>query len=261
MTIKKSIPIVVLSMVYGVGHAQSSVQLYGTVDGGTRYQTNANTTGGSVVTMNSNGYYSSNKLDFGGKEDLGGGFNAHFLLEGGFNVGNGAYDNTTGTEFNRQSYVGLGSKYGSVDLGRQYTIAHDIVAVYDPFGFHFTPLIPLTTASDGTRFNNDAKYKGEFGPVRVEVDNAFGGTAGNFSSGASRGAGLTYSSGPFSIGGLYSHRNFLVGTSYQGDRYYMAGAAYRVGPLRFSGGYMSETQDVITGQSLVTRNVLSLIHI
>jgi len=236
-------------------HAQSSVQLFGTVDGGIRHQTNAAAGGGSVTTMNSNGYYSSNKLDFRAKEDLGGGWNAHFLLESGFNLGNGQFDNTTGAIFNRQSFVGVGHKqYGSVDLGRQYTIAHDIIGFYDPYGFHFTPIIPLTVASDGTRNNNDVKYKNNFGPVLVEVDNSFGGVAGDFSSGASRSVGLNYSSGPIGIGGVYGHRNLLVGKSYVGDSYYMVGASYQLGPVRVSGGFMSEDQQNEGTPHMVTNN-------
>jgi predicted porin len=222
-------------------HAQSSVSLYGTVDGGIRHQTQAAKGGGSVTTMNSNGYYSSNKLDFRGKEDLGDGWNAHFLLESGFNLGNGQFDNTTGTIFNRQSYMGIGhKKYGSLDLGRQYTIEHDIISIYDPFSFHFTPIIPLTTASDGTRNNNDVKYKNTIGPVLFEADNSFGGVAGDFSSGATRAVGLSYAGGPASIGGVYGHRNVLSGTTYIGDSYYMVGAGYRIGPVRISGGFMAE---------------------
>ncbi|WP_240655917.1 porin [Paraburkholderia phosphatilytica] len=236
-------------------HAQSSVTLYGTVDGGVRYQTHAAAGGGSVVTMNSNGYFSSNKLGFLGKEDLGDGWNAHFQLESGFNLGNGQYDNTTGTEFNRQAFVGIGNeRYGSLDLGRQYTIAHDLISIYDPYGFHFTPIIPLTNASDGTRNNNDVKYKNNFGPVLFEADNSFGGVAGDFSSGAARAVGVSYASGPFAIGGLYGHRNLLVSTAYVGDTYYMIGAGYQLGPVRFSGGFMSEDQQNRVGPHTVTNN-------
>ncbi|MGH8778432.1 porin [Paraburkholderia sp.] len=236
-------------------HAQSSVQLYGTVDGGVRYQTNAVKGGGTVVTMNSNGYYSSNKLDFAAKEDLGGGWSAHFLLESGFNLGNGQFDNTTGTEFNRQAFVGIGNeKYGSLDLGHQYTIAHDIISIYDPYAFHFTPIIPLTTASDGTRNNNDAKYKNNFGPLLFEADNSFGGVAGDFSSGSTRAVGMSYSAGPVDVGGVYGHRNILTGTNYIGDSYYMVGAGYRIGPVRLSGGFMAEDLQNPAAAHQVTNN-------
>ncbi|WP_321782653.1 porin [Paraburkholderia sp. J94] len=235
--------------------SQSSIQIYGTADGGIRYQTNAVKGGGTVVTMNSNGYYSSNKLGFLGKEDLGDGWNAHFRLESGFNLGNGQLDNTTGTLFNRQSFVGIGNrKYGSIDLGRQYTIAHDIISIYDPFGFHYTPILPLTQASDGTRNNNSIKYKNDFGPLLFEVDNSFGGVAGNFSSGATRSVGVSYDMGPASVGGVYGHRNILTGTNYVGDSYYMAGAAYAIGTVRVSGGFMSEDLQNPAAPHQVTNN-------
>jgi predicted porin len=253
---KKLLGLVVLGAVTALAHAQSSVQLYGTVDGGVRYQTNANAAGDSLTTPSSNGFYSSNKLDIGGSEDLGGGLNAHFLLESGFNLANGQLDNTTDTEFNRQAYMGVGGAFGTIDLGRQYTIAHDVIYAYDPFHFHYTPILPLTLAADGTRFNNDIKYKGGLGPIKVELDNSVGGNAGNFSQAAARGAGLQYEAGPFSVGGVYSHRNSLVGSTYRGDKYYMFGGAYRIGPVSLSGGFMSEDQAAaLSSQDLVTRNL------
>lgn len=235
--------------------AQSSVQLYGMVDGGVRYQTNAVKGGGSVVTMNSNGYYSSNKLDIGGREDLGGGWSTHFTLESGFNLGNGALDNTTNTLFNRQAYMGIANTdLGTLNLGRQYTIAHDIISIYDPYHFNFTPIIPLTQASDGTRNNNDVKYRNKFGGLLFEVDNSFGGVAGDFSSGATRAVGVSYDSGSLQIGGLYGHRNVLVNNLYAGDTYYMVGASYPIGPVALSGGFMSEDQQPAAAAHTVTNN-------
>jgi len=224
----------------GIAHAQSSVTLTGVVDGGIRY---TRTGLGDQFSMNSNGLFTSNRLDFIGKEDLGGGYDAHFRLESGFNLGNGAYDNANGVVFNRGAYVGIGGWFGSVDFGRQYTIAHDVVYDYDPFMFAYPGIIPLTPATDGTRFNNDAKYTGEFGPLRVRVENSFGGMAGDFNAGSARGAGAQYSWGPVNIGGAYIYRTVLTGTTYQPDNYYVVGAALTFGALRLAGGYMNENRD------------------
>ena len=55
-----------------------------------------------------------------GKEDLGGGLKAIFVLENGFNVFNGTLGQG-GDMFGRQAYVGLSTaQYGTVTLGRQY---------------------------------------------------------------------------------------------------------------------------------------------
>jgi len=78
--------------------------------------------------------------------------------------------------------------------------------------------------------------------------------AGAFGSGASHGIGVNYSSGPFSIGGLVSHRNFLVGNTYQGDDYYMAGIGFKFGALNVSGGFMSEDQANAATTHTVTHN-------
>ena len=238
--IKKITLLVALGPMIGIAQAQTSVTLAGTVDGGVRY---SNTAAGSLVSMNSNGLFTSNKLDFIGKEDLGDGYNAHFLLETGFNLGNGALDNANSLLFNRGAYVGLGGWFGSVDFGRQYTIAHDVIYDYDPFNFEYPGIIPLTPATDGTRFNNDAKYTGTFGPLRIRADNSFGGVAGDFNSASARGAGAQYQWGPVNFGGAYIYRTVLVGTTYQADNYYTLGTAITFGALRFAGGFMNENQD------------------
>ncbi|MGH8781788.1 porin [Paraburkholderia sp.] len=231
-----------IGLLSGVAHAQSMVTLAGVVDGGIRF---TNTGAGSQYSMNSNGLFTSNRLDFVGKEDLGGGYNAHFQLESGFNLGNGALDNTSGMLFNRGAFVGVGGWFGSLDFGRQYTIAHDVVFDYDPFNFEYPGIIPLTPATDGTRFSNDAKYTGEFGPLRVRAENSFGGVAGDFNSGSARGVGAQYKWGWLNVGGAYIHRTVQAGTTttYQPDNYYVMGAALTFGALRFAGGYMNENQD------------------
>jgi predicted porin len=114
--------------------------------------------------------------------------------------------------------------------------------------------LPLTDASDGTRYNNDVKYKNTFGPLLFEASESFGGVAGNFSSAATRSVGGSYSLGPVDVGGLYGHRNILTGTSYLGDTYYMGGVGYRIGSFRVSGGFMSEDLENPAAPHQVTNN-------
>jgi predicted porin len=243
-----------LAPMAGLVHAQTSVSIFGTVDGGIRYQTNANANGGSKVSMGSNGFYNSNKLDFAGSDDLGNGVKVDFLLESGFNLGTGQLDNTSGQLFQRQSFIRMTTPLGAVSVGRQYTISHDFILIYDPFGFRFTPLIPLTRASSGTRFDNDVKYVGQAGPVRVELENSFGEQAGSSAQKAARGAGINYYAGPFVVGGSYNHRSVAAGLNYNGDTYYLVGAAYSQDKLKVSGGWMSETITSQTGKEAETRN-------
>lgn len=236
-------------------YAQSSVTLFGTADGGVRHLSNASADGGGKFIMGSNGWNSSNKLDFAGKDDLGSGLDAHFLLEGGFNLATGALDNTAGALFQRQSFIGIKGGLGAFDMGRQYTISHDFLLDYDPFHFNYTPLIPLTTASSGTRFSNDLKYTGEFGQFKFELENAFGEVAGSVSNGSARGIGLQYYGKDFIGGASYNRRSVLVGTTYRNENYYLAGAAYRRGNFGISGGYMIDTLDMqATAPNTLTRN-------
>ena len=89
---KSLLALAVLGVFAGAAQAQSSVTVYGSFDGGLRH---TNSAAGSAWTVSSNGTYLSNRIGFKGVEDLGGGLNAHFTLETGFNTGNGALDNTT----------------------------------------------------------------------------------------------------------------------------------------------------------------------
>ena len=244
------------SLVPLAAHAQEGVRIFGAVDAGVRYLTHADANDGHKISMSSNGWNSSNRLDFAGTEDLGGGLDAHFLLESGFNLATGGFDNTTNTLFNRQSFAGLKNSWGSLDLGRQYTIAHDFILDYDPFHFNYTPLIPLTQASSGTRFNNDLKYTGRFGGFKLELENAFGEVTGNVRDGSSHGVGLQYYGDGLVAGASYNRRNVLVGTSYRNEDYYLAGAGYTHGAWAVSGGWMTDTIDMQGhARNTTTRNV------
>ncbi|CAH0447819.1 hypothetical protein LMG10661_03892 [Ralstonia syzygii subsp. syzygii] len=105
----------------GSAYVQSSVTLYGIVDTTIHYITNANSAGNSLVQMESGAVYNS-RWGLKGSEDLGGGNKALFVLESGFNSATGRMS-SSGTLFNRQSYVGLSNKdLGTITLGRQYNL-------------------------------------------------------------------------------------------------------------------------------------------
>lgn len=110
----------------------STLLLYGRIDASVNYQHYA----GQGATRSTNGtYLSSDTSLFGlkGSENLGGGMNAYFKLESGFNVNDGKQSSPT-TFFNRESYVGLSStSYGSIQLGSQFTPAVWISGKSDVF--------------------------------------------------------------------------------------------------------------------------------
>ncbi|QGZ64812.1 porin [Paraburkholderia acidisoli] len=220
-------------------HAQSSVTLYGIIDGGVRYTNNGH---GAVATTSTNGWLSSSRFGFIGHENLGGGWKANFVLEAGFNESTGAFDNTTGILFNRQSYVGLSGPYGQFTMGRQYNIPHDLMFVLDTFNLQYPSIVPISPALVGIHYNNDVKYKGDFGPVRVSAENSFGGVAGNFNDASARSVGLQYKTAWVILGGFYTHRSVASGTVYLPDDFWAVGAKFTAGGLKLSAGLMNENE-------------------
>ncbi|GAB3551784.1 porin [Noviherbaspirillum agri] len=259
---KTLIALAVASSCAGAAYAQSSITVYGSVDGGLRYLTNAGAAGAnsgdSLLSMSrgiiSSGISNSNRLGFRGVEDLGGGMNAHFVLESGFILGTGAFTGSSPLMFSRQAFVGIASNsWGSLDLGRQYSIALKQLGAYDPFAYKFPTIVPLAFAASadpasGGRFNNDIQYTNKFGPVTARAEYALGEQAGSVRNGASKGVGVNYESGPITAGAVFTRRNQNVGTAvspnYQDNDQWLVGGAYVMGPFRVALGYIDEQQDV-----------------
>ena len=110
--------------------AQSSVTIYGVADAGLVVDKDA---AGDRLTRVASGVASGSRIGFKGKEDLGNGLSALFVLESGFNIDTGT-SGQGGLLFGRQAYVGLSGKGGTVTLGRQYSPYYLALRdVADPF--------------------------------------------------------------------------------------------------------------------------------
>jgi predicted porin len=202
-------------------HAQSSVTLYGLIDVGINYTSNAQTgksangslNGSSLANMTDGAYrgYGS-RWGLKGSEDLGGGLAAIFTIENGFNIANGALGQG-GAMFGRQAFVGLKSDtFGTVTFGRQYDSQADFVSNYSPF---LVAAISGTSAGDldglghTRRVNNAIKYLSKdyhgftFGGLY-----SLGGKAGDFTGGQVWALGAGYAVGGFSAGvGYFNARD------------------------------------------------------
>lgn len=240
--------------------AQTSVQIYGSIDAGLRYQTNVNAAGDGLLSVSSGNYY-SNRLGFRGSEDLGGGLKARFTLESGFNSKTGALDNTNNVLFNRTASVGMGGAWGFVDIGRQYTIAFRTEKFLDPFDHHYTPLVPLSSgagttlpsaataaglsasSSSGTRFNNSVQYSKTTGPLKLSAEYAFGEVAGDNSKGSAQGAGFMYEQGPILLAATVTHKETPTGFK---NRAFVAGGGVKFGKATFKAAQSRETQETAT---------------
>ena len=102
----------------GIAQAETSVTLYGIVDGGIGYQKTKNDNFQNTRTGMIDGVQYGNRWGLRGTEDLGDGLRAVFTLESGFNLGSGTQ--AQGTKkgeydrlFGRQATLGLaGDSWG-----------------------------------------------------------------------------------------------------------------------------------------------------
>jgi predicted porin len=235
----------------------SAVTVYGSIDGGLRYQTNVDAAGNGLLSTTSGNYY-ANRLGFRGKEDLGNGLNAHFQLESGFNDKTGALDNTNNVLFNRTAAVGLGGAWGSIDIGRQYTVGFRTEKFLDPFDHHYTPIVPLSSgagtslpaaaksaglsasSNSGTRFNNDIQYTGTFGGLTVRAEYAPGEVAGDAGKGSARGAAFSYTGSTLLAAGAYIHKQTSSGFT---NNMFVAGGGFKLRGMTVKAGMSRERQE------------------
>jgi len=109
--------------------AQSSVQLFGTLDMNITY---SKSDGRSVKSMDQGGNIFPSRLGFRGTEDLGGGLAASFWLEMALLPDTGEIQ---GTGFHRRSTVSLShNSLGELRLGRDYTPTFWNISQFSPFG-------------------------------------------------------------------------------------------------------------------------------
>ncbi len=252
---KSLLALAVLGAFAGAASAQTSITIYGSFDAGIRNVTNFDANG-SRLSMGSNGTYNSNRIGFKGVEDLGGGLNAHFQLETGFNTGTGSLDNAANRLFNRTAAVGIGGAWGSLDLGRQYSVNFKTIGLYDPFQYKYTGIIPLAAQGGLTRLDNDIQYSGKFGGVGVMAEYALGEVAGSTGNNSTYAVGANYTGGGITVGAAYTggKRGATPATADQSLRNFTVGGAYATGPFRVAIGYADLKQDIAGGGDARTKD-------
>ena len=212
----------------GAASAQSSVTLYGIIDIGIAYQgiTGNDTFNTTRFGMN-NGIQNGSRFGLRGTEDMGGGNRATFVLENGFDAGNGSLAQG-GRLFGRQAWVGIeNDAWGYIRAGRQYNFASDYMTPIDPFlaGFGQANMGASFGAMNTTRYSNMLKYQTP--------------TMSGFK------AGVGYSFAP-QLDAFYVNNNNTIingnGNSYNfattnNTRALTLGASYANGPLTLAASY------------------------
>lgn len=232
-------------------HAQSSITLYGVADVGFEYLTHADANNHSLARMTS-GNLSGSRWGMRGTEDLGGGLQALFVLEGGFDIDSGTAAQG-GRLFGRQAFAGLSSQYGRVTLGRQNNLLYDILINYDAMAV--SPRYSIFTMDTMTagRYDNTVKYVGKFGGLTASGLYSFargtslaGGTfagevPGNPQSDRAMSGALEYNAGKVGMTVIYDMQQGTAGVtgqnSSQKDQRLAVAATYTFSNAKIFAGY------------------------
>lgn len=152
----------------GVAQAETSVTLYGVVDGGIGYQrVKGNDVEGEAVEKATRtgllgGVQRGNRWGLRGTEDLGDGLRFIFQLESGFNIADGE-SAQGGRLFGREAHFGLaGDNWGQLTFGRQTTVSSLYMpGIASPFGGSFMQANAGATFSaiNTTRYDNMIQYQ------------------------------------------------------------------------------------------------------
>lgn len=228
--------------------AQSNVTLYGIVDTTIRYTTNESAAGNGKVQM-TDGVLTGSRWGLYGVEDLGAGYQALFVLESGFSpdAGQSLQGNRL---FGRKAYVGLQGDFGTVTLGRQFTVIHEVIASYDAMALANLAIVGFQGGNytGGVRQDNMVKYAGKFGGFTIAAQHAFGEQPGSVARSSSTGGSLTYAAGPFMVAGGYQIMKDT--TTYYGvtvpnsdQKVWTLGGTYTAGPATIYLGYTNSNVD------------------
>lgn len=203
---KKPLAMAVALALPTFAHAQSAVTLYGLIDTGITYASNA---GGKSEVVAADGVIQPSRFGLRGTEDLGAGTHAVFTLENGFSLNTGA-DSQPGLMFGRQAFLGLTSnRWGSLTFGRQYDFIWDYMTLFSigsrlgAYGFHPGDYDHL---GGSLRINNSVKYSvTPFAGLSLGALYAFGADPATTGSGRVVAAGMQYSGGVF--GAAFAYNN------------------------------------------------------
>lgn len=213
-------------------HAQTVVKIYGVADAGIVLERG----GPAGATQNiGSGVASGSRLGFKGKEDLGGGMSAFFVLENGYNIDTGKAAQG-GLLFGRQALVGLSGAAGSISLGRQYAPYYKAVRdIVDPFctglAGNAQNIFPTFTRVDNAVEYQTPKWRGLSADVLYGLGEAAAGAAKNRSIGAS----ATYDAGPLTLVLVHHQQGDATGAAH--SRNTMLGGRYRFGTVTAHAAY------------------------
>lgn len=231
---------IALGLAAGAGaHAQTNVTVYGIVDAALVGERGGS---GGHVTKVTSGAASASRLGFRGSEDLGDGMTAFFTLETGAKIDTGELD-AANTIFNRQAFVGLKTRAGTVAFGRQYTPYHlTLTSVADPFGTGYAGTAKNLFPDNGTNVRTSNTIMVTSPTVAgAHAELAYSaGEQSALSAGRQFGGALDVTRGALRLRLAYNSKNTDVaatGVSHDLGRNLLLGANYDFKWVRLYGAY------------------------
>jgi predicted porin len=232
--------------------AQSSVQLYGIADAGILYANRVRTGGVGSPQQKAlrleSGNAASSRLGFRGRESLGDGLSAVFVLESGVNLDTGTLAQG-GRMFGRAAYVGLAStSWGEIQLGRQITSMYEFALVFDPVApARFAT--PVFDAAYVGRADDAIKYVGKFGGLNVRAQYSLdydaatqtSGPPPDYRVGKEVGVHGDYTVGSVTIGAAYDRQNGTSNaTQLNKNVHSNVGLAWDIKPVKLYAAYSKQ---------------------
>lgn len=158
--------------------AASSVTIYGVIDASIEHVSNTGPSGEGLTRAPALTGSAPSRFGFRGSEDLGGGLKAVFTLESGFSPDTGVL-NQGSRLFGRQAFVGLSGPWGTVTLGRQYTMLFHSILESDILGPNLYSSGSLDSYIPNARSDNTIAYRGSFSGVTLGATYSLGRDAVN----------------------------------------------------------------------------------
>lgn len=235
---RAALPVLIAAGCPGL-HAQSSVSIAGAVDVGVGYVK----TDSKHVWQLTSGSIAASSLTILGKEDLGGGYDATFLLRHLFVTGTGA---TSGSKYwGSESKVGLGTPYGRVEAGRLFDPTHQVLVFKSPSQSNYAGAFNLGIGGYAPYWDNSIRYTSPtMRGVRFEFQHSLAilndEPVSPSKNGVASAVALHYAAGPLDLSGVVEQtRTDKPTVDYKARRAILMGT-YNTGPVTAHFGYFDE---------------------
>lgn len=150
-----------------------NVSIYGIVDASVEHLSSVGAGSSSLTRLPGLTGSAPSRLGFRGSEDLGGGLRAVFTIEQGFGADAGTL-NQGGRAWGRQAYVGLTGSWGSLTLGRQYSMLFWSQLDADLLGPHMFGSGSMDNYLPNARVDNAIAWRGTFSGLTLGATYSFG---------------------------------------------------------------------------------------